>query len=165
MSNRFEPGEYVVYRSHGVGRIAAVEEQEIAGSRILLLVVEFPRDGMTVRIPEARISASGLRRLSSHKDMEAALSVLSQPRRKASAPWMRQVRILEEKIKTGDPKAAAEVVRDLNADSANGTVRRLYQTAMDRLVQELALVEGIDARAAQLRVEARSDVPTGAGGG
>jgi CarD family transcriptional regulator len=155
-SEEFQAGEHVVYPGRGVGSVTAVAEQEVAGTKVAVLVVDFPQDGLTLRIPRQKVAGSGLRRLSSAEEMEAALAVLAEPRRKASLPWMRQVRLLEEKVKSGNPKAAAEVMRDLNRDSANSAARRLYEAAFTRFVHELALVQGIAEDAARALVESRS---------
>ena len=156
MSDGFGPGEHVVYPGHGVGSVIALAEEEVAGVTLKVLVVEFPDDGMTLRIPQHRVKSSGLRSLSSSTEMEEALALLSGPRRKASMPWLRQVRVLEEKVKSCEPKAAAEVIRDLKSDSLNSTARRLYQAALTRFVRELALVQGIAEDAAMSMVEDRT---------
>ena len=43
----FKTGEHVVYPSHGVGQITAIEEQEVAGFKLELFVVSFAKDKMT----------------------------------------------------------------------------------------------------------------------
>ena len=156
MKNGFQPGEHVVYPGRGVGCVTALAEEEVAGTKVEVLVVDFPQDGLVLRIPRGRVAASGLRRLSSTDEMEAALSILSEPRKKASVPWLRQVRVLEEKVKGGEPRACAEVIRDLKSDSPNNTARRLYDAAFTRFVHELALVQGIAEDAARSLVETRT---------
>ena len=37
----FKTNEFVVYPAHGVGQILAIEEQEIAGARLELFVINF----------------------------------------------------------------------------------------------------------------------------
>ena len=36
----FRPNEFVVYPAHGVGKIISIEEQEIAGLRLELFVMD-----------------------------------------------------------------------------------------------------------------------------
>ena len=70
----FSTGDLVVYPTHGVGKITAIEEQEIAGHTLNVFVVLFDKDRMTLRVPLAKAKLSGLRKLSSHKEMDAALA-------------------------------------------------------------------------------------------
>ena len=44
----FRTNEYIVYPAHGVGRIASIEEQEIAGAKLELFVIDFEKDKMTL---------------------------------------------------------------------------------------------------------------------
>ncbi len=59
----FETNQYVVYPTHGVGRIVAIEEQEIAGCKLELFVINFEKDKMTLRVPTSKSQSAGMRRL------------------------------------------------------------------------------------------------------
>src|SRR6516164_3264896 len=72
----FAAGDLVVYPTHGVGKIVGIETQEIAGHTLNVFVVHFDKDRMTLRVPLAKAKVSGLRRLSSRKEMDAALAKL-----------------------------------------------------------------------------------------
>ena len=52
-SSEFGTGDYVVYPTHGVGRVVGVENQEIAGHTLDLIVIKFEKDRMTLRVPVA----------------------------------------------------------------------------------------------------------------
>ena len=58
----FNPGDYVVYPTHGVGKVLSVEEEEIAGHKLELFVISFDRDRMTLRVPVSKAANSGLRK-------------------------------------------------------------------------------------------------------
>jgi CarD family transcriptional regulator len=60
----FKTNEFVVYPAHGVGQILAIEEQEIAGARLELFVINFMKDKMTLRVPTAKVANVGMRKLS-----------------------------------------------------------------------------------------------------
>jgi CarD family transcriptional regulator len=72
----FKTGEFVVYPPHGVGQIVAIEEQEVAGSTLELFVINFVGDKMTLRVPTAKISAVGMRKLAEHPIVRSALETL-----------------------------------------------------------------------------------------
>jgi CarD family transcriptional regulator len=153
----FAEGDYVVYPSHGVGRITGVETQEISGYSLSVFVVQFEKDRMTLRVPVTKVHNSGLRRLSTQKEMELALGRLKGRAKAKRTMWSRRAQEYEAKINSGDPGAIAEVVRDLyrNAGQPDQSYseRQIYQSALDRLVRELAAVESIDEAAATLKLE------------
>ena len=72
----FNAGEYVVYPTHGVGKVADVTKQNIAGSELELLVVNFDKDKMTLRIPTSKIQHVGLRKISDDKTMNEAFTIV-----------------------------------------------------------------------------------------
>src|SRR5919206_3625886 len=144
----FATGDLVVYPTHGVGKIVGIESQEIAGTTLSVFVVHFEKDRMTLRVPLQKAKNSGLRRLSSRKEMDGALIKLKGRSRAKRTMWSRRAQEYEAKINSGDPASIAEVVRDLyrNAGQADQSYseRQIFQAAMDRLVREFAAVEKID---------------------
>jgi CarD family transcriptional regulator len=153
----FAEGDYVVYPTHGVGRIQGVVTQEIAGTTLKVIVINFEKERMTLRVPVAKATNSGLRRLSSRKEMETALKTLKGRSRVRRMMWSRRAQEYEAKINSGDPVSIAEVVRDLyrNAGQPDQSYseRQIYQAALDRLARELAAVEKIDEMAAAQKLE------------
>jgi CarD family transcriptional regulator len=153
----FATGDYVVYPSHGVGKIMGIEAQEISGYKLNVFVVHFDKDRMTLRVPVAKAKGSGLRRLSTHKEMESALTKLRGRSKAKRTMWSRRAQEYEAKINSGDPASIAEVVRDLyrNAGQPDQSYseRQIYQAALDRLVREFAAVEAIDEQTATQRLE------------
>jgi len=153
----FNAGDYVVYPTHGVGRIQGVVTQEIAGTSLKVIVITFEKERMTLRVPVGKATNSGLRRLSSRKEMETALKTLKGRSRVRRMMWSRRAQEYEAKINSGDPVSIAEVVRDLyrNAGQPDQSYseRQIYQAALDRLARELAAVEKIDEMAAAQKLE------------
>ena len=153
----FAEGDYVVYPSHGVGKILGIEAQEISGYRLNVFVVHFDKDRMTLRVPVTKAKASGLRRLSTQKEMQVALVKLKGRSKAKRTMWSRRAQEYEAKINSGDPASIAEVVRDLyrNAGQPDQSYseRQIYQAALDRLVREFAAVEAIDESTATERLE------------
>ena len=155
-ATKHRPGDFVVYPAHGVGQIKAIQDQEIAGEQLEFLVVEFEREKMTLRIPTTKVEAAGLRSLATKKDMQAALKTLAGKVRVRRAMWSRRAQEYEAKINSGDPIAIAEVVRDLyrgeDQPDQSYSERQIYQSALERLTRELAIVEKIDEEAAEEKV-------------
>ena len=153
----FNPGDFVVYPTHGVGKVLSIENQEIAGHELQLFVISFVRERMTLRVPTSKVETSGLRKLSSPKIMDSALTTLQGRARVKRTMWSRRAQEYEAKINSGDPISIAEVVRDLHRDTSQPeqsfSERQIYESAIDRLARELAAVENIDKDKATEKLE------------
>src|ERR1700684_4454780 len=109
----FKTHEFVVYPAHGVGQILAIEEQEIAGAKLELFVINFMKDKMTLRVPTAKVANVGMRKLSDPALVKRALETLGRSKQIQSSEWSSRAQEYEAKINSGDIVAIAEVVRDL----------------------------------------------------
>ena len=152
----FKTGEWIVYPSHGVGRIAAIEEQEIAGMALELFVITFEKDKMTLRVPTGKSQSVGMRKLADESVVKRALETLKGKARIKRTMWSRRAQEFEAKINSGDLVSIAEVVRDLfradNQPEQSYSERQLYEAALDRMAREIAAVEKIDERGAHQRI-------------
>jgi CarD family transcriptional regulator len=141
----FKTNEFVVYPAHGVGQILAIEEQEIAGAKLELFVINFIKDKMTLRVPTAKVANVGMRKLSDPTLVKKALETLKGRARVKRTMWSRRAQEYEAKINSGDIVAIAEVVRDLYRSESQPeqsySERQLYEAALDRLSREIAVVQ------------------------
>jgi CarD family transcriptional regulator len=141
----FKANEFVVYPAHGVGQILAIEEQEIAGAKLELFVINFMKDKMTLRVPTAKVANVGMRKLSDPSLVKKALETLKGRARVKRTMWSRRAQEYEAKINSGDIVAIAEVVRDLYRSESQPeqsySERQLYEAALDRLSREIAVVQ------------------------
>ncbi len=153
----FNPGDFVVYPTHGVGKVTSVEIQEVAGQKLKLFVISFDRDRMTLRVPIGKAKTSGLRKLSSRKMMDNAMETLKGRARVKRTMWSRRAQEYEAKINSGHPISIAEVLRDLHRKAGQPdqsfSERQIFESARDRLAYELAAVEKIDIEAATEKME------------
>ena len=153
----YSAGDFVVYPTHGVGKVLGVEKQEISGITLDLIIIRFDKDRMTLRVPVEKAEMSGLRKLSTKKVMDTALQTLKGRSRVKRTMWSRRAQEYEAKINSGDPVSIAEVVRDLHrsADQPDQSYseRQMYQAALDRLAREVAAMERIDEEAAAEKLE------------
>jgi CarD family transcriptional regulator len=143
----FKTGEAVVYPAHGVGRITAIEEQEIAGYKLELFVVSFEKDKMVLRVPTAKANSVGMRKLAEPELVKKALDLLTGRARVKRTMWSRRAQEYEAKINSGDLLSVTEVVRDLYRSEAQPeqsySERQLYESALDRVVREISSVNRI----------------------
>ena len=141
----FKVSEFVVYPAHGVGQIVAVEDQEVAGFRLELFVINFAKDKMTLRVPTSKVVGVGMRKLSDPEVARKSLDILTGRARIKRTMWSRRAQEYEAKINSGDINAIAEVVRDLYRSEAQPeqsySERQLYEAALDRIMREIAAVQ------------------------
>jgi len=143
----FNSGEYVVYPTHGVGKVTNIAKQTIAGNELELLVVNFDKDKMTLRVPMAKLEKVGLRKISDETTMKEALATLKGKPRVKKVMWSRRAQEYENKINSGNPVAVAEVIRDLyrseNLAEQSYSERQIYEHALERLASEVAVYDNI----------------------
>jgi CarD family transcriptional regulator len=154
----FKTHEFIVYPAHGVGQIVAIEEQEVAGARLELFVINFVKDKMTLRVPTAKVASVGMRKLAESPMVKRALETLKGRARIKRTMWSRRAQEYEAKINSGDIVAIAEVVRDLYRSETQPeqsySERQLYEAALDRLSREVAVVQRITETEAIKEIEA-----------
>jgi CarD family transcriptional regulator len=144
----FGEGDFVVYPTHGVGKVDRVGSEEIAGHKLDFIYISFEENRMTLRVPVAQARTTGLRKLASPEAMAEVLGILSGRPKVSRLMWAKRAQEFLAKINSGDLKMLAEVVRDLHT-SAGGTgpsfsQRNLFELAIDRLAGELAGVSRTD---------------------
>jgi CarD family transcriptional regulator len=155
----FKTNEFVVYPAHGVGQILAIEDQEIAGAKLELFVINFIKDKMTLRVPTAKVANVGMRKLSEPVLVKKALETLKGRARVKRTMWSRRAQEYEAKINSGDIVAIAEVVRDLYRSESQPeqsySERQLYEAALDRLSREIAVVQHVTETEAVKEIESQ----------
>lgn len=154
----FKTNEFIVYPTHGVGQIMSIEEQEVAGHKLELFVINFVKDKMTLRVPTAKIASVGMRKLAEPPIVKKALETLKGRARIKRTMWSRRAQEYEAKINSGDIVAISEVVRDLyrseQQPEQSYSERQLYEAALDRLCREISAVQKITETEAIREIEA-----------
>ncbi|MEO0635994.1 MAG: CarD family transcriptional regulator [Pseudomonadota bacterium] len=154
----FKVGENIVYPAHGVGQITNIEEQEVAGYKLELFVVDFAKDKMRLKVPVAKVESVGMRKLSDDDLVERALKTVRGRARVKRTMWSRRAQEYDAKINSGDLIYIAEVVRDLfraeNQPEQSYSERQLYEAALDRMARELAAVRKLSGTEAVQLIEA-----------
>lgn len=154
----FKTNEFIVYPSHGVGQITAIEEQEVAGFALELFVIHFAKDKMTLRVPIPKVESVGMRKLSEGPVVDKALKTVQGRARIKRTMWSRRAQEYDAKINSGDLIQIAEVVRDLfrseNQPEQSYSERQLYEAALDRMAREIAAVKKLTETEAVNLIEA-----------
>lgn len=153
----FKTSEFIVYPAHGVGQITAIEEQEVAGHKLELFVIEFDKDKMRLKVPVAKAATIGMRKLAENELVERSLKVVQGRARIKRTMWSRRAQEYDAKINSGDLICIAEVVRDLyradNQPEQSYSERQLYEAALDRMAREIAAVNKLSETEAVRLIE------------
>jgi len=153
----FKTTEFIVYPAHGVGQIVAIEEQEVAGYKLELFVINFVQDKLTLRVPITKIESAGMRKLADDAAIARSLKTVQGRARIKRTMWSRRAQEYEAKINSGDLIAIAEVVRDLfrsdNQPEQSYSERQLYEAALDRMAREISAVKKVSTTEAVSEIE------------
>ena len=154
----FKTGEFIVYPAHGVGQIVSIDEQVVAGHSLELFVIDFQKDKMRLKVPVAKATSIGMRKLSETDYVERALRVVQGRARVKRTMWSRRAQEYDAKINSGDLISISEVVRDLyraeNQPEQSYSERQLYEAALDRMAREIAAVNRVSETEAVRMIEA-----------
>jgi CarD family transcriptional regulator len=144
----FKIGELVVYPAHGVGKISNIEEQEIAGIKLELYIVDFEKEKLRLKVPTNRAEQKGMRHLADRTMIEQAMKVIRGRARIKRTMWSRRAQEYDAKINSGDMIAVSEVIRDLyrsdRQPEQSYSERQLFEQALARFARELAAVRKVD---------------------
>ena len=146
--SEFKINDFIVYPAHGVGTVIGIEKETIAGFYIEVFVIEFAQDKMTLRVPTNKAANSGMRGLANPNVLKDAFTTIKGRARIKRTMWSRRAQEYEGKINSGDLLLLSEVVRDLHRTAEQPeqsySERQLYENAIDRMVREVAAINGTD---------------------
>jgi RNA polymerase-interacting CarD/CdnL/TRCF family regulator len=150
-------GDLVVYRNHGVGRIAARREQEVLGESQEVVVLEL--EELTVILPLA-LARTQLRPLANAAELRRVGHALRDDGALNASNWLSRRRETLEKLIGGTPVELAEIVSEgaqrQRLRSASGgerhlsvSEREIFTSARRLLSDEIALALDIQPTAAE----------------
>jgi CarD family transcriptional regulator len=147
---RFAIGDKAVYPAHGVGEVTGIESRDVGGQKHMFYVLRILENGMKVMIPVgAKDPKNALRGIMGPDEVEAVFGVLREKEISVeTTTWNRRYREYMEKIKSGEPKQIAEVLRDLyvlkNDKDLSFGERKMLDTAKALLVKEVSIARNQD---------------------
>lgn len=141
---KFSVGEKVVYSSHGVGEVVAIETNIYGGSELKFYVINLINQKMSIKVPANKTGENDLRKITSAGDIEEIFEIL---RKKSNNLFYksraRKFTDYKQKLNSGSVLDLAEVVRDLYKSDCLTTSysqKVIYESALTRLANELALL-------------------------
>lgn len=143
----FQVGDYIVYPMQGAGVIESIEEKEVLGEKHQYYVIKMPISKMQVMIPIGKEKKSRIRLVSDIPTLENVLRIFQHGQTDTNLSMKERYKINSEKLKTGNIKDGAEVVRDLmriNKNKAlNSSEKQMLESARKIFISELGLIKGL----------------------
>lgn len=140
----FSIGDKVVYPIHGAGIIVDVETKEVLGETHEYYILQLPINHMRVMVPVASAEEVGVRDILEPSEMDVVFEVLKQASEPMPKNWSRRYRFNLERIKSGDIREIAKVIKDLEHLDAKKTLstgeRKLLNNARQIIISEMVLV-------------------------
>lgn len=142
----FSVGDKVVYPVHGAGIIEAIEDREVLGEERSYYILKILSGDMRLLVPVDTVSEVGMRRIIPKGEIPEVLSILRESADEHEENWNRRYRLNMEKIKSGNIRNVAAVVRNLMLrDTERGLSageKKMLEYARRILVSELVLAGG-----------------------
>lgn len=140
-------GEKVVHPMHGAGVITEITEERMSGGVERYYVFTAPLSGLTLKIPVGNSGAVGLRQPISRQQLSEMLATLGEVEDDPAENWNRRYRENMERIKSGEAREVARVIKGLMSREARrglSTVeRKMLRSAKQILLSEVMLVEDL----------------------
>ena len=158
----FKLNEYIVYPAHGVGQILAIEEQEVAGYKLELFVINFIKDKMTLRVPVTKIATVGMRKLAEGGMVKVrwrpsrAVLASSAPCRRRAQEWGGIAPAPEPASRT-EPSAVRGRTDECFQQSSDGTTTELHGPFLPLICRLTVTIASPGGRALICECPASSD--------
>ena len=103
----FLVNDKVVYPGYGVALISKLVQRFVSGKMTSFYELKFFTKDMSVLIPEDRIQAAGIRKLSSDQDLDEMFKILSEPVQKINNEvglnnWNKRNKKYQLNLRSGD---------------------------------------------------------------
>jgi len=153
----FAVGDKVVHPHHGPGIITSAEQKDLMEGQEQYYVIEIPDQGLTLHIPQHRMSVTGVRPAVSDEQLGTVLDILQgEPDQLPDDHRVRQEQVWD-KLKTNEPVQVAETVRDLMWHQQQAHLTKKDTEYLDRarkmLAAEMALVNSSEVAEANRTIE------------
>jgi CarD family transcriptional regulator len=149
----FLVNDRVVYPGYGVALISKLVKRLVSGKTTSFYELKFFNKDMAVLVPEDRLEAVGIRKLSSEQDLEEMFKLLAQPVEKVSYEvgfnnWNKRNKKYQINLRSGDLLKICQIYRDLAWISQTKELsfgeRTLKLKIEQLLIEEISVVRNID---------------------
>ena len=153
----FNIGDKVAYPMHGAGLIENIEKRQILGETRDYYILRIKHGNMQVMVPVHGAEDTGLRDVVEEKDLDAVYKVLASESTPMDENWNRRNRDNMEKLKTGDLRDVAGVIRNLvridRVKKLSTGEKKLLNNARQILASEMMMVLNVPEGTAQEMID------------
>ncbi len=153
----FQIGDKVAYPMHGAGIVENIEDKFILGENRSYYIIRILHGNMQVMVPVSGSADVGLRGIVSPQEIGEVLEVLGGESTPMDDNWNRRNRDNMAKLKTGDLKEVAEVVRNLvrsdRIKKLSTGEKKLLNNAKQILSSEMILSNGVTQEEALMMID------------
>jgi CarD family transcriptional regulator len=133
---QYKAGDSIVHPTYGVGNIVRVEEKRLAEDQLRLYYV-VAVDKSTIWVPVTEEGVSGLRAVTSKRDLDRYRGVLQGRPTSLDRDHNKRRQEVYERAKRGSFQSLCEIVRDLSALAWNRPLGEVDSSALKRLQASL----------------------------
>ncbi|HXV74747.1 MAG TPA: CarD family transcriptional regulator [Candidatus Polarisedimenticolaceae bacterium] len=157
----FKVGDKVVYPNHGVGVIEQVARRSIGETDASFYRLRIVATDSTVMVPVENTETVGLRKVLSRRETSRVLKALKEGDVTTYDDWKGRFQANSEKMRTGDVRAVAEVLKSLTmlneVKPLSYRERKMLDRARFLLVSELAEASGKGADEVESQIDTALD--------
>ena len=139
----FRIGDMIAHPMHGAGVIDSIEEKKMNGSTRMYYILKMPTGGMVVMIPTESTEQIGVRPIVDSNQADALMESIPEIDAHMTSNWNRRYRENMQRIKSGDLREVARVVkglmtRDVEKGLSTGE-RKMLHSAKQIFISEIVL--------------------------
>jgi CarD family transcriptional regulator len=146
-----------VYPNHGVGVIEQVARRSIGEVEASFYCLRILSTDSTVMVPVENTAVVGLRKVLSRRQMTQVMKTLKNEEVTTYDDWKGRFQANSEKMRTGDIRAVAEVLKNLTVlnevKPLSYRERRMLDRARFLLISELAEAAGKDSADIEIKID------------
>ncbi|MFC1848813.1 CarD family transcriptional regulator [candidate division CSSED10-310 bacterium] len=135
-------GDSVIYPTHGLAEVEAIEEKSVLGNRTHFYVLRVQNKDMSVLVPTGNEEKIGLRAIIKPEKVPDILEILKEKPSEQTAYWHQRYSENYQKMKTGSIFETAKVFRDLiiikKEKKLSVKETRMMENAKELLTSEMA---------------------------
>ena len=154
----FKVGDKVVYPNHGVGVIEEVKQRAIGDIEASFYCLRILSTDSTVMVPVENTKAVGLRKVLARRETKRVFNVLKDSEVTIYDDWKGRFQANSDKMRTGDIKAVAEVMKGLTMlneiKPLSYRERKMLDRARFLLVSELSEAGGKSSEDVEAQIDA-----------
>jgi CarD family transcriptional regulator len=153
----YRVGTKVVYPTHGVGLVEAIERKEVSGGRQSFYILRIIGSGMTIMVPTKNAKRVGLREVIEPSEIPKVIAILKKNDLEISPNWNRRFKENLERIKTGSLYEVALVLRKLvllqKERNLSFGEKKMLENVRKLIISEISHASGVDQEKARALVE------------